>query len=115
MPHDTSIRIFFLEILEKLIHGVLLSLSACIAGLTVLVETAFVADAKRAVVVMPCMNALHRFWQQGDDIPVSHNIIVIRTLAVFCLTCGNEGFNAERAVAFRGTAMNYQEFYVGVP
>ncbi len=115
MAHDSSLGIFILEILEEFIHGVLLGFRSSILRFAFLIQSAFIADTKRAVVVMPCMNALYRFWQQRDDIAVSHNIIVIRTLAVFCLACSNEGFNAERAVALRGTAMNDQEFHVGVP
>ena len=114
VTHDVGRRIFGLEFLEELEHRVLLSFSAGILRLAILIQTTFIADAKRAMVVVAGVNALHRLWQQRDDVAIALDVVVIRALSVLGFASSDEGFNAERAVAFRRTAVDNEQLYIGV-
>ena len=114
VTHDVGRRIFGLEFLEELEHRVLLSFSAGILRLAILIQTTFIADAKRAMVVVTGVNALHRLWQQRDDVAIAQDVVVIRALSVLGLASSDEGFNAERAVAFRCTAVDDEQLHIGV-
>ena len=114
VAHDVGRRIFVLEFLEELVHRVLLSFSAGVFRLAILIQTTFIADAKGAMVVVTGMNALHRLWQQRDDVAIALDVVVIRALSVLGFTGSDEGFNAERAVAFRCTAVDDEQLHIGV-
>ena len=114
VAHDTGRGIFGLEFLEELVHRVLLSLSAGVGRLAVLIQTSFIADAKRAMVVVTGVNALHRLWQQRDDVAIAQDVVVIRALSVLGYASSDEGFNAERAVAFCCTAVDDEKLHIGV-
>ena len=114
VTHNMGRRIFGLEFLEELVHRVLLSLCAGVSRLAVLIQTTFIADAKGAMVVVTGMNALHRLWQQRDDVAIAQDVVVIRALSVLGFACSDEGFNAERAVAFRCTAVDDEQLHIGV-
>ena len=92
----------------------LLSLSAGVSRLAVLIQTTFIADAKGAMVVVTGVNALHRLWQQRDDVAIAQDVVVIRALSVLGFASSDEGFNAERAVAFRCTAVDDEQLHIGV-
>jgi len=114
VTHNTGRRIFGLEFLEELIHRVLLSFSAGVFRLAILIQTTFIADAKGAMVVVTGVNALNRLWQQRDDVAIAQDVVVIRALSVLGFACSDEGFNAERAVAFRCTAVDDKQLHIGV-
>jgi len=114
VTHNTGRGIFGLEFLEKLVHRVLLSFSAGVGRLSILIQTTFIADAKRAMVVVTGMNALNRLWQQRDDVAIAQDVVVIRALSVLGFACSDEGFNAERAVAFRCTAVDDKQLHIRV-
>ena len=114
VPHDTGRGIFVLEFLEELVHRVLLSLSAGVSRLTILIQPTFITDAKGAMVVVTGVSALHRLWQQRDDVAIAQDVVVIRALSVLGYASCDEGFNAERVVAFCCTAMYQQQFHIGV-
>ena len=114
VTHDTGRRIFGLEFLEELVHRVLLSFSAGVSRLAILIKTTFIADAKRAMVVVAGVYALHRLWQQRDDVAIAQDVVVIRALSVLGFAGSDEGFNAERAVAFRCTAVDDEQLHIGV-
>ena len=114
VTHDVGRWIFGLEFLEELVHRVFLSLSAGIFRLAILIQTTFIADAKGAMVVVAGVNALHRLWQQRDDVAIAQDVVVIRALSVLGFACSDEGFNAERAVAFRCTAVDDKQLHIRV-
>ena len=114
VTHDTGRGIFGLEFLEELEHRVLLSFSAGVFRLAILIQTTFIADAKGAMVVVSGVGALHCLWQQRDDVAIAQDVVVIRALSVLGLAGSDEGFNAERAVAFRCTAVDDEQLHIGV-
>ena len=114
VTHDMGRRILGLEFLEELVHRVLLSFSAGVFRLAILIQTTFIADAKGAMVVVTGMNALNRLWQQRDDVAIAQDVVVIRALSVLGFAGSDEGFNAERAVAFSCTAVYDEQLYIGV-
>lgn len=114
VTHDVGRGIFVLEFLEELEHRVLLSFSAGVFRLAILIQTTFIADAKRAMVVVTGMNALNRLWQQRDDVAIALDVVVIRALSVLGFASSDEGFNAEGAVAFRRTAVDDEQLHIGV-
>ncbi|KWW27196.1 MAG: hypothetical protein AUK64_2291, partial [bacterium P201] len=82
VAHNTGRGIFGLEFFEELVHRVLLSFSAGVSRLAILIQTTFIADAKGAMVVVTGVNALHRLWQQRDDVAIALDVVVIRALSV---------------------------------
>ena len=114
VTHDMGRRILGLEFLEELVHRVLLSFSAGVFRLAILIQTTFIADAKGAMVVVTGMNALNRLWQQRDDVAIAQDVVVIRALSVLGFASSDEGFNAERAVAFRCTAVDDKQLHIRV-
>ena len=114
VTHNVGRWIFGLEFLEELVHRVLLSLSAGVGRLAILIQTTFIADAKGAMVVVTGVNALHRLWQQRDDVAIAQDVVVIRALSVLGYASSDEGFNAERTVAFRRTAVADEKLHIGV-
>lgn len=73
-----------------------------------LVQTAFIDDSKRTVVVVSGMDTLDVLGQQRNDIAIAADIVVVGALAVLGLATGNQVFNAERAVALGCCAMDYE-------
>lgn len=67
--------------------------------MAVLIKTTFIDNAKRTVVVVTGMNALDGLWQQGNDVTIAADIIMVRTLAILGLATGNQVLDTERTVA----------------
>ena len=63
MSQDAGIGIIFVEVLQELVKGVLLSFGTSVGGMAVLIETSFIDDTKGAVVVVAGMNALDALGQ----------------------------------------------------
>ena len=105
VAHDAGIGIFLGQVLQKLVHGMLLGFGTGIGSVAFSVDASFVADANRTVVVVPGMGATCRLWQQGNDVAIQTDVIVITYLAEFCLACCNQVLHTEWAVAACGTAM----------
>lgn len=59
VAHDTGIGIFLGQVLQKLVHGMLLCFGTGIGGVTFSVDASFVADADRTVVVVSGVDALY--------------------------------------------------------
>ena len=59
MPHDSSLRIFLGKFLQEFEHCMLLGFSTGVFSDAMFIETAFIANTDRAVIVMAGMNALH--------------------------------------------------------
>ena len=77
MAEDACIRIVGGEFLQQLIERVLLSIGASISITAFLVQASFIDDAKGTVIVVACMNTLNGFGQQGDNITISADIVMI--------------------------------------
>jgi hypothetical protein len=110
MAHNTGIRIFYRQFLEQSVHGSLLGFSPSIIGTTFLIETAFVANAKRATVVVVGMSTTDILWKNRDDGAIATDIIMIRGLAKASHACRNQALDAERTVAASRAAVNNQQF-----
>ena len=77
----------------------LLLLSTGVARLAFLIQTTFVADAERAVVVVLGMSALDILGQNGKHLTIATDIVVVTGLTEAGIACGNEAFNSEGLVA----------------
>jgi hypothetical protein len=111
MSQDAGIGIIFVEALQELVKGVLLSFGTSVGGMAVLIETSFIDDTKGTIVVVAGMDALHVLGQQRDDVTIATDIIVVAALAIFGFATGYQCFYAERAVALVGYAVDYEQFH----
>ena len=84
----------------------LLFLCSGIGGYSFLIQATLIDYAKGTMVVVPGVNALDTLGQQGDDIAVASDIVVIAALAVFGHAAVYQFFCAERLVAPIGHAVN---------
>jgi hypothetical protein len=108
---DAGIRVLGSEFLQQLVKGVLLGFGASISRLAVLIKTTFIDNTQRTVVVVTGMDALDGLWQQGNDIAIAADIVVVGTLAILGLTAGYQVLDAERAVARVCHAVDDEELY----
>lgn len=111
VAEDPGFRILLGQSLEQLIERVLLGLSAGVGRMAVLIKTAFVDNAKGTVIVVLGMDALDGLGQQGNDVAITADIVVVTALAILGFAAGYQVFNAERAVALVGDAVDNQEGY----
>ena len=111
MTDDAGIRVLGSEFLQQLVKGVLLGFGASISRLAVLIKTTFIDNTQRTVVVVTGMDALDGLWQQGNDIAIAADIVVVGTLAILGLTAGYQVLDAERAVARVCHAVDDEELY----
>lgn len=106
VAEDSGFRILLGQNLEQLIERVLLGLSAGVGRMAVLIKTAFVDNAKGTVIVVLGMDALDGLGQQGNDVAITADIVVVTALAILGFAAGDQVFNAERAVALVGDAVD---------
>ena len=59
MAHDAGVGIFLGQVLQELVHRMLLGFGAGVGGVAFSVDTSFVADADRTVVVVSGVDALY--------------------------------------------------------
>ena len=111
MTENASIGVLGSEFLQQLVKGVLLGLGTSIGRLAVLIKTTFIDNAKRTVVVVTGMDALDGLWQQGNDITIATDIVVVRALAIFGLAAGNQILYAERTVTLIGHAVDNEQLH----
>ena len=60
---------------------------------------------------MAGMDTLDTLGQQGDNITVTTDIVVVTTLTIFGHTAGNEVLHAEGAVAFVGHTVDDEQLH----
>ena len=108
MADDAGIRVLGSEFFQQFVKGVLLGLGASIGRLAVLIKTALIDNAQGTVVVVTGMNALDCLGQQGNNIAIAADIVVVGTLAILGLTAGYQVLDAERAVALCCCAVDHQ-------
>lgn len=89
----------------------LLGVGAGVGGNAILIQTSFIDNAEAAVVVVTGMNALDVLGQQGNDIAIAADIVVVGALAIFGFATGYQVFHAEGVVAFVGHAVDDQQFH----
>lgn len=63
MAEDAGFGVFGSEVLEQFVHGELLGICTRVGCLASLIETSFVDDTQRTVVVVAGMYALDGLWQ----------------------------------------------------
>ena len=110
MTYDTGIGVLRGEVLEEGEHRCLLSLGPGIYSTAFLIQTAFVADAERTTVVVAGMSPTDILRENGDDVAVTTDIIMIGGLAETGHACGDQVVDAERPVTARGAAVNNEQF-----
>lgn len=59
---------------------------------------------------MAGMDALDGLGQQGDDIAIAADIVMVRALAIFGLAAGDEVLDTEGAIALCRCTVNDEEF-----
>ena len=101
MGHDAGRRILCRQFLEQGKHGSLLGVSTSVARTTFLIETTFITDAERALVVVDGMSTTDILWENRDNGAIATDVVVIGGLAEAGLASRNQAFDAERAVAAR--------------
>lgn len=89
----------------------LLGVGAGVGGNAILIQTSFIDNAEAAVVVVTGMNALDVLGQQGNDIAIAADIVVVGALAIFGFATGYQVFHAEGAVAFGRCAVADQQLH----
>jgi len=109
VPEDTGLRILGRQRLQQLIEGMLLRLGPRIDRNTPLIQSTFVDNPERTVVVVPGVNALDGLGQKGNNLTITADIVVIRALTVLGFAAGNQVFHTERAVALGRRAMDDQQ------
>ena len=72
----------------------------------VFIQTSFIDYAKGTTVIALGMDTLNRLWQQGDNCPVTADIVVVATLTELVLTAVYQLFHAEGLVAPGSGAVN---------
>lgn len=110
MAEDAGIGVLGGEGLQQLVEGVLLGLGTSVGRMAVLIKTALIDYAQRTVVVMAGMDALDGLGQQGDDVTIAADIIMVRALAIFGLAAGDEVLDTEGAVALCRCTVNDEKF-----
>ena len=75
------------------------------------IQSALIDDAQTTVVVVTGMDALDALGQQGDNISVTTDIVVITTLTIFGLTAGYQILDAEGTVALVSHAVDDEQLH----
>ena len=114
MAYDAGIGIFCRQFLEQGEHGSLLGFSPGVVGTAFLIETTFVANAERAMVVVAGMSSTDILRENGDNGAVATDVVVIGGLAEASIACGYQGFDAEGAIAAGRATVNDQQFNCGM-
>ena len=110
MTDDAGIGVFRGQFLEQSEHGGFLSLGPSIDRTSLLIQASFIANTKRAAVVMTGMSPTDVLWKDRDNGTIATNVIVVGGLAKATHSSRNQGFNTERFVAVSGAAVNNEQF-----
>jgi hypothetical protein len=62
MAYDAGLGILLCQILQQFIESMLLGFGAGVASLAFLIQSAFIHNAERAVIVMSGVYTLHSLW-----------------------------------------------------
>ena len=99
MTHNAGIGILCRQFLEQGVHRSFLGFSPGIVGPAFLIKTAFVANAKRATIVVAGMSTTDILWKNRDDGTIATDVVVIGGLAEAGDASRNQALDTERAVA----------------
>ncbi len=108
---DAGVGVFGCQVFEQGEHRCLLSLGTGVGRAAILVETALVADANGAAVVVAGMGSTEVLWEDRYDGAVATDIIMIGGLAEASDARSNQRFHAEGPIAARGATVNHKEFH----
>ena len=111
VAEDAGIGIVGNEVFQQLVEGVLLGVGTGVGSNALLIQSALIDDAQTTVVVVTGMDALDALGQQGDNISVTTDIVVIATLPIFGHASGNEVLHAEGTVAFVGHTVDDEQLH----
>ena len=83
MAHDAGVGILLGQIFQEFVHRMFLGFGTGVGGVAFSVNTSFVADASRTVVIVSGVGATCRLWQQGNDVAIHTDIVMIRVIKSF--------------------------------
>ena len=101
MAYDAGIGILCRQFLEEGEHGSLLGFSPSVVSTTFFIETTFVANAERAMVVVAGVGSTDILGENRDNGAIATDVVVIGGLAEAGNASRNQAFDTERAVAAR--------------
>ena len=111
VAEDAGIGIVGSEVFQQLVEGVLLGVGTGVGSNALLIQSTLIDDAQTTVVVVTGMDALDTLGQQGDNISVTTDIVMIAALTIFGLTAGYQILDAEGAVALVGHAVDDEQLH----
>ena len=112
MAYDAGPGVLRLESLQQSQQGALLARRAGVLRLSVAVQSAFVADAQRVLVVAAGVGTDELFVACLGDGAVARDVVVVASEAEAVAMVADELRQRVAAVLARGRAMNDDEIYV---
>jgi len=111
MAEDAGIWMGLLQATQQLQQGNLLLGRASVGGITVFVETSFVADAERVLVVAYGVGAHQLFVARLVGPAIAGDVVVVTRESEPFRVTADEGCHGKATVAARGTAVNHNQIY----
>jgi hypothetical protein len=99
VAQDASFGIIMGESLQQLVESMFLLLSTCIGLLPILIQPTFIDHTKGTTVIACGMDTLNRLRQQGDNCPITTDIVVVAALSKLFLAAAYQLIHAEGLVA----------------
>ena len=111
MAEDAGIGMGFLQATEQAQQGVFLAGCAGVVGFAVLIETPFVADAERVLVVAYGMGAHQLFVARLVGPAVAGDVVVVARESESFRVTADEGCHGKVLVRARGRTVNDNQIY----
>ena len=111
---DAGTGIVLMERLQQLKQGMLLSRRTGVDLAALWIQASFVADAERTAVVASGMNTSNGLGQDGNNVAIATDIVVVGGLTEAGFARSNQFLDRELAVAARSGAVDDEEFHVVV-
>ena len=106
VAQNAGIRIIMGKGFQQLVEGMFLLLSTSVGLLSILIQPTFIDHTKGTGVVTRGMDTLNRLRQQGDNCPITADIVVIAALSELVYTAVYQLIHAEGLVAPGSGAVN---------
>ena len=111
VAENAGLGILGSEFLQQFVERVLLGIGASIGSNAVLIQTTFIDDTEGTVVVVAGMYTLDALRQQGNDIAIAADVVVVRALTILGHSASNEVLHTEGTIAFISHAVDYQQLH----
>ena len=111
MTKDISFWVELGKLFQEGTHGRFLCFGTGISKASMFINTSFIDDTQRAVIIMTGMDALHILRQERLDAAIKADIVMVADLTKAGTTCGNKLLGAEWLIALSGGAVANDEFY----